>query len=127
MKERRDANCEKNSGARKPNQRVPWFVGKNLTDVMIVKIDRVFFYGEDFDLRKVDFLEKEQVKALPKGDGSPAYLCDPTKYTQYIDGKLKEYCDKIKKTTGKAYFDNYKCSHVNEIGPSRLGWISLQW
>ena len=121
MKERRDSNSIQVSGVKKPNQRVPWYMkdpstGKaNLTDNVIIRIVWAIFDEEMCDLRQVDFFSKEQVKIIPKGDGSPAYLCDPTRFTQFAEGKLKERINKMKKTTGKAYIDNLQCSLRNEI------------
>ena len=50
-------------------------------------------------LKKVDFLNKGEVKRLPRDKTSPAFKCDPfVDYTQFIDDKLKKHIEKIKET-----------------------------
>ena len=82
MKDRRDENCRKVNGVIKPNQRVPWYVQDPVTgllnpsDVVIVQITGVYIKeGDyvDYDLRRVPFFEKDEVKPIPKGEHSPAY------------------------------------------------------
>ena len=79
MRDRRDEHSRRVNGVKKPNQRVPWYVQDPNTgrlspsEVVIVQITRVYFKEGDYDLRRVPFFEKNQVKPLPKGEHSPAY------------------------------------------------------
>ena len=93
-KDRRDSYSHQINGVKKPNQRVPWYMldPNNpkiwlLTEVVIVQICPVIRFGKKYlNLSKVDFLQKPQVQALPKGEHTPAFILrDPTKYTQFID------------------------------------------